>query len=391
MEILGSLPGITGDCFDLVYDPEKRWLWFTTRTHQNRWHLARVSLNESAPDSASDYKSFSSLVSASDNCLICWKNRTLFNSPSGLLQLGDAEANFQPLQIEALPQLQQSEISAMAVDSLHQLWIAFRGGVLYRIDPEGKADIPCALSPREDFIRIVSVPNSESVYLISYDKNAIQVPIQRPSFYPSLRPTIANLLPHSGLTIDEKSRKYQVKSWPIEFQFAAQGSFIHPSQKYQYRLIGLEDQWSPWTSQSKQTFHALPSGKYEFQVRTQSKLFELGPHRSISFVIPPAWYETALARTVFGCMILLAGVGIASWRSNQLRERSNQLERVVHLRTAELADAKKDLEERVRQRTIDLEESNQQLQRRLSIDVRLSPSCWKASFVIERSSKLNRS
>ncbi len=257
-------------------------------------------MNESVPDSASEYKSFPSLVSASDNCLLRWKDTTLFNSASGLLQLGDAEAPFQTLQIEALPMLQQSEISAMAVDSHHQLWIAFRGGVLYRIDPEGKADVPCALSPKEDLVRIVSVPNSESVYLITYDKNAIQVPILRPSFYPSTQPTIANVLPCSGLTIDERSRKYKVESGPIEFQFAAQGSSIHPTQKYQYRLIGLDDRWSPWTSQSKQTFHALPSGKYEFQVRAQSKLFEPGPHRSISFVIPPAWYETALARAVFG-------------------------------------------------------------------------------------------
>ncbi len=91
-------------------------------------------------------------------------------------------------------------------------------------------------------------------------------------------------------------------------------------------------------------------------------------------------------------MILLAGVGLVSWRSNQLRERSIQLERVVHLRTTELADAKRDLEERVRQRTIDLEASNQQLQweieHRRQAESKLLESEFRYRTIVEAQSEL---
>lgn len=73
---------------------------------------------------------------------------------------------------------------------------------------------------------------------------------------------------------------------------------------YQYRLIGLEDEWSDWTQLTTKEYTNLPAGSYRFEVRSSYDQEEAGEVASFSFVIGPPWYQTTIAKTIFALLLL---------------------------------------------------------------------------------------
>lgn len=67
------------------------------------------------------------------------------------------------------------------------------------------------------------------------------------------------------------------------------------SSKYQYKLIGIYDNWSNWSSTSEVTFDNLPHGDYEFKVRAKVGSVVIDNFLSYKFSIEKPWYLKPLA------------------------------------------------------------------------------------------------
>ncbi len=78
-----------------------------------------------------------------------------------------------------------------------------------------------------------------------------------------------------------------------------------PTQ-YQYRLVGLYDEWSSWTTRSEIGFANLPFGDYQFQVRAKVGDIMTENELNYAFSIGKPWYlkPLAIASYILGFLLV---------------------------------------------------------------------------------------
>lgn len=91
----------------------------------------------------------------------------------------------------------------------------------------------------------------------------------------------------------------------------------HITKLYQYRLPGIEPEWSEWTEKSEISYTRLPQGEYTFQVRTLTGRGELTKPITLNFKVAPAWFASIYAFIVYFLLIL----GISLWSRYLFRQR----------------------------------------------------------------------
>ena len=121
-------------------------------------------------------------------------------------------------------------------------------------------------------------------------------------------------------------------------------SFTSPEQvNYEYRLDGLDDNWSPRTTQRRATYSNLPPGSYTFRVRAaNSDGVWSRAEATYSFRVTPPFWKTTWFYLVAGMAIVGLVLGTIRWRTRILKKRQRRLEREVAQRTKELEEARED-------------------------------------------------
>jgi len=112
-------------------------------------------------------------------------------------------------------------------------------------------------------------------------------------------------------------------------------------QAYRTRLVGMDDEWSGWSPDTRKDYTNLDPGQYRFEVQARNAHGELSDVGSLEFGVPALWFETVWARSavvLFGVIL----VTLAVTAFNRIRIRS--LEAEVRRRTAELATARDEAE-----------------------------------------------
>lgn len=85
----------------------------------------------------------------------------------------------------------------------------------------------------------------------------------------------------------------------IRFEFIAT-DYLEPSDiTYQYKLEGLENDWSEWSSKAQKEYSNLSSGEYRFYVRSKNTSNLITPTEEFRFIIKPPWYFTVWAKSIF--------------------------------------------------------------------------------------------
>lgn len=122
----------------------------------------------------------------------------------------------------------------------------------------------------------------------------------------------------------------------ITFEIAS--STIHNNTKplYSWRLIGDDDQWSEWGSNTTLSFKNLHEGEYRLEVKAIDAFGNESEVRSFSFTVETPWYRTmwayALYVLAFGIVVYLA---IVLGRA-RLKAQNQRLEEIVEERTEEI-------------------------------------------------------
>ena len=118
------------------------------------------------------------------------------------------------------------------------------------------------------------------------------------------------------------------------------------NSQFQYRLEGLEEDWSEWAETTSRKYERLPSGEYEFQVRTRRPSGELVSASSGRFIVQKLWYATFPAILLFSLLAFGLVYVASSLRAKQLADRNKEMERLIALRTKEIQMQKKEIEEK---------------------------------------------
>ncbi len=134
----------------------------------------------------------------------------------------------------------------------------------------------------------------------------------------------------------------------MEFLFGTDwlGTSQQPNGKkveFRFRLIGYDEEWSPWGEKYAKEYTNLPEGNYRFELEIRNVHGMKGNPIAYEFSILPPWYRTWWALSLF--VLLAIGSIWAIVRLNTLRlEREKlHLEKVVAERTAEVVSQKEEI------------------------------------------------
>lgn len=105
--------------------------------------------------------------------------------------------------------------------------------------------------------------------------------------------------------------------------------------QYSTQLMGLDDKWSDWGSQSTKEYINLPAGSYEFKVKAKNVYGDISDEAIVSFSIVPPWYKTWWAFALYTLGILGFIYFSVKARTKILLNQQKVLEDTVAERTAE--------------------------------------------------------
>ena len=155
------------------------------------------------------------------------------------------------------------------IDEMNLLIGAEQGFIHYRFDPKQPEDTSFHVILHE----VRAQGTSDSILFGGY--------IQHPASEPSML-TLASGINHLG------------------FSYAAT-AFEHQSlMEYRTWLEGFEDDWSPWSSETKKNFTNLGSGTYTFHVEARIRNKDFVKRVQYTFRIKPPWYKNTIALGFYG-------------------------------------------------------------------------------------------
>ncbi|MDJ0657595.1 MAG: ATP-binding protein [Xanthomonadales bacterium] len=126
----------------------------------------------------------------------------------------------------------------------------------------------------------------------------------------------------------------------LRFQYAM-ASYQQPDRnEYRVRLVGLEDEFSPWSRETRRDYTNLPGGDYSFLVEARDVAGQVSRSAPLTFSVQPPAYlsNAALAAYLAGALLLLWLAGWLGQRRRQavLLARQQELETEVATRTREV-------------------------------------------------------
>jgi signal transduction histidine kinase/ligand-binding sensor domain-containing protein len=122
-------------------------------------------------------------------------------------------------------------------------------------------------------------------------------------------------------------------------------NYLNPEKtQYRYMMEGLDENWVEAGTRRYAEYRDLKPGNYTFRViaANEDGLWnEEGD--SVSVIIHPPWYRTAVAYFVYVILFASAVYGFIRWRTWRIRKERDQLELQVKERTAVIEDQKEEI------------------------------------------------
>jgi ligand-binding sensor domain-containing protein/serine phosphatase RsbU (regulator of sigma subunit) len=151
----------------------------------------------------------------------------------------------------------------------------------------------------------------------------------------------------------------------LRFRFVGVQMQLAEQLTYQWRMLGLNDEWSPPTTQAEAIYPNLAPGNYTFEVKAKNARGVASEMIAYSFSIEKHFYQTR----GFAVLVVLALLYLAYLlfrnRIKSLQRVQEILKRKVQVRTAELEAKQVQLEaqsNRLKEATIEIEQKNLSLE-----------------------------
>ncbi len=130
----------------------------------------------------------------------------------------------------------------------------------------------------------------------------------------------------------------------VTFNFEALSFQVPEKVKYQWRLVGLDKEWTPETSKTEAVYPNLSPGVYTFQVKASNNdgVWNETPS-SFSFVVQPPWWGTWWFRILLVMAVVGLVTGIYKWRTHSIKKKQIELEKMVKQKTKEVVKQKDEI------------------------------------------------
>ena len=127
---------------------------------------------------------------------------------------------------------------------------------------------------------------------------------------------------------------------PLTFAFSAGRFGAGPGLKFQTRLHGYHESWSPWSARTEATFTGLWGGPFTLDVRAQDPDGIVSAVASFTFSITPPWHLRPIAFVLYALAALAVIFEFVRWRLDRAERERLRLEGIVAERTHQLATAR---------------------------------------------------
>ncbi|MGZ4075935.1 MAG: two-component regulator propeller domain-containing protein [Bacteroidia bacterium] len=132
----------------------------------------------------------------------------------------------------------------------------------------------------------------------------------------------------------------------LTFNFIGVHIQSHNHIKYQYKLDGIDPDWSSITERTEANYGNLPSGNYIFQVKAMNQSGVWSSPVEFNFEVRPPWWQTWWFR-ILVVVCIISGIWFyIKWRERKLNAEKEILERTVEIRTAEVVEQKQVVEKK---------------------------------------------
>ena len=130
----------------------------------------------------------------------------------------------------------------------------------------------------------------------------------------------------------------------IRFEFVALSYKFPEKNKYQYMLVGFDNDWSEPSTERVKEYTNLEGGTYTFKVRAcNSDGVWNNEGTTMQLIVTPIFYKTPWFIITTLLSIVLLVYGYIKWSTYQVQQKNKELEIAVEDRTKELADKNRDV------------------------------------------------
>ncbi len=132
---------------------------------------------------------------------------------------------------------------------------------------------------------------------------------------------------------------HSVKIW-----FASTNLIFPNKTKYAYKIPGMHDEWEILKGQNQISLIKIEPGSYDLFIKTTNKDGVWSSKISnYKIIVEPPFWNTMWFRISLVLLLFAAVVIIFYFRTNAIREKNIQLEKMVELRTQEINEANEEL------------------------------------------------
>jgi len=130
----------------------------------------------------------------------------------------------------------------------------------------------------------------------------------------------------------------------LSFEFEALSFQVPEKVKYQWKLNGLDKDWSPVSSKTEAVYPNLPPGDYTFMVKASNNdgIWNEAP-AAFTFSVKAPWWGTLWFRVLATMMIFAMAYLFYKLRVRSIKEKKKELEQQVQLKTQEVVRQKDEI------------------------------------------------
>ncbi len=129
------------------------------------------------------------------------------------------------------------------------------------------------------------------------------------------------------------------------FSFSSPFFDAYSEVEYQFRMVGLTNEWSDWSLDRTARFSGLIENSYAFEVRALSGTGRIGPTARAVVTIRPPWFRSLLAFSIyiilFVVSVFFAGKSLARFHNRQLEESNMRLGASLKAQTGEVEEQRR--------------------------------------------------
>tara|TARA_Y100000992_G_scaffold169509_1_gene113904 strand:+ start:49 stop:3279 length:3231 start_codon:yes stop_codon:yes gene_type:complete len=183
---------------------------------------------------------------------------------------------------------------------------------------------------------IENTSQGEKIWLGSIDSKIIQY---NPEKYMNEKrinplPIIDNVIVDGKQIFKNFSSFSFNESRNVRFRFSYPNFDKFNKNKFRYRLIGLNEDWSEWTSSNESVFTNLFEGEYSFQLQSLNAEGIISEISEFYFDIRTPWYRTILSYIIYAAIAVILILFFGRYQANRSRIQAENNRRISDLEEA---------------------------------------------------------